>query len=240
MPAVPKETGMLRSRSKRLSNREEVLKMAHILLDASRSCAGTGIYAGVEQILLRAFESEKGRRINAVAQVYAQRPHRGAVSNTEAHGMHHVIEILKVFLFYPERKIAQAGIRIAEIVKSHATDVIADQRKPEFGLVEQQRRATQRKSGSDIPRAGLVFRKTAMRGAAAAEKPLRQRHHVERIAGIVEGIDFAEFGAARHHNLFADRVVRGIAPEEAQQIDLRSEPAIGQAQIDRVVDSPVR
>src|SRR5471032_22606 len=84
--------------SKRLSDREEILKVAHILLDARTGRTGAGIDARVDQILLRSFESEEGRRVDAIAQVDPKRPHRRAVANAKPYGVHHVIEVLQVLL----------------------------------------------------------------------------------------------------------------------------------------------
>ena len=55
--------------------------------------------------------------------------------------MHHVIEIVKVALVRPEGEIAQARIEVAAIVKQHPSNILADQREAQLGLVEQQRRS---------------------------------------------------------------------------------------------------
>src|SRR5258708_899178 len=157
---------MGRGGSKRLSNREEILKVAHVLLDAPAGQTGAGGDARVDQILLRSLESEEGRRVDTVAQVYPQRPYRRAVADAKPYGVHHVIEVLKVLLVEPEREVAQAGIGIAGIVKGHSSDIISDQGKTEFGLIEQEGRAAQGETRGGIARPRLIFRKAPMRSAA--------------------------------------------------------------------------
>ncbi len=136
----------------------------------------------------------------------------------------------------PEREVAQAGIGIAGIVKGHSSDIISDQGKTEFGLIEQEGRASQGETRGGIARPRLIFRKAAMRSAAAAEKALRQRHRVQRIAKIRERIDVAEFGAARQHQLLADGVIGGVARQEAEEVDFRTEEVPGESDIDGVIE----
>src|SRR5205085_7194183 len=162
--------------SKRLSDREKVLNVAHTLLHAFAGRACAGVHARVDQILLRSIEAEKNRRIHTISQVHPKRPDRRAVANTEANRMHHVVEILKVALRLAQGELAQTGIEVAGIVKQDAAHVVAHQREPELRLVEQERRATQRKTGVGIARPCLIFGKAAMRGTAAAEETLRQRN----------------------------------------------------------------
>src|SRR5947209_1089471 len=207
--AARTKTGLGSDGSKCLSNRKEVLKMAYILLDAAAVRAGARIYARVDQILLRSLISEEGRRIDAIPQIHPQGPHRRAVANAKTYRMHHVIEILKVLLPDPKRQIAQAGVGVACVMKGHAAHVLSDQRKAEFRLVEQQRRAAQRKPCGDVARSRLVFRESAVRSAPAAKEPLRQRHRAQRIARKIERINLADFGAAGQHQLLANRMVCG-------------------------------
>src|SRR5664280_1275758 len=96
------------ARSKRLSYREEVLKMAHALRHALAGDAGrrgAGVHARVDQVLQASFEAKEARRINAVRQVDADGPDGRTVANPEAHGVDHVIEILKRALFHSEREV---------------------------------------------------------------------------------------------------------------------------------------
>ena len=90
-----------------------------------------------DQILLRSIEAEKTWRIHTISQVHPQRSHRRAVANTKANRVHHVVEILQTSLAPAERKILQAGIDVPGIVEEYARDIVADQRKPQLGLVEE-------------------------------------------------------------------------------------------------------
>ena len=85
------------------------------------------------------FEAKEVRRINAVCQVDADGPDGGAVANSEAYGVDHVIEILKVALAHAEGKIAEAGIGVSGVMKQDAGDIVADQREAELDLVEEDR-----------------------------------------------------------------------------------------------------
>src|ERR1017187_9565249 len=161
--------------SKRLSDREEVLKMAHALHHALAGDAGAGVHAGVDQVLQASFETKEARRVDAVRQVHPDGADGRTIANPEAHGLNHVIEILKVALAHAEREIAEAGIGVTGIVKQHAADVLAHQREAQLGLVEEDRGAPQREAGHRVARSGLVFGEAALRSAAAAEKALRQR-----------------------------------------------------------------
>src|SRR5437660_10490351 len=122
--------------SKRLTDRKEILQVAHALLQAFAGHVDTGIDARVDQILLRSLKPEEGGRVNAITQVYAQRPHRRAVADAKAYGMHHVIEVLKVFLVDPERNVDEAGIGIAGIVKDHSPDIFTDHGKTQYSWIE--------------------------------------------------------------------------------------------------------
>ena len=93
--------------SKRLSDREEILKMAHVLHVALVGRAGgrrAGFRAGVDQLLQRSIEAVKVGRIDAVCQIDAQRPNGGAIAESETDGVFHVIKILQVVLVHAERE----------------------------------------------------------------------------------------------------------------------------------------
>lgn len=104
-----------------------------------RAVAGGGawVYAGVDQLLLGARESIELRGIDAVCQIDAQRPHWRAITDAEADGMHHVVEVLQIFLVHAKRNGAEAGKRVAHIVEKDAADVFTDEREAQFELVEE-------------------------------------------------------------------------------------------------------
>ena len=78
-----------------------------------------------------------------------------------------------------------------------------------------------------------------MRGAAAAEETLRQGDGGHRIAGIVERIDIADFRAARQYQFLADRVVRGIARQEAREVERNGIARILALRPEEVSASPI-
>src|ERR1035437_2200372 len=231
------------ARSKRLSYREEVLKMAHALHDALAGDAGrrgAGVHTRVDQVLEASFEAKEVRRIDAVRQVDADGPDGRTVANPEAHRVNHVIEILKRALVHAEREIAEAGIGVSGVMKQHAGDIVADQREAQLDLIEQDCRAPQREAGYRVARSGLVFREAAVRSAAAAEKAFRQGDGVEDVAGIAERVDVAEFRAARQHQLLADGMVGRIARQKAQEVALRTDDVLRQPHVQRGVEAFMR
>src|SRR5579883_790485 len=145
-----------------------------------------GIRSALQQLQRRAFESNKVRGIDGVRKVGAHRPDRCFVTDPETGGMYRVIEILEVFLVEPERKIGKAAVNIAHIMKHHALQVFAQQRKPQLHIIDEKRVAAERKSrgwrrsasgnqrSSDVARSGLVVPESAQRIGSAAEEPLRQ------------------------------------------------------------------
>src|SRR6185369_813066 len=177
-----------------------------------------GVYTRVDQILLRAFETEVMWTVDAVRQIHAQRPHRSPVAYAEAHGVYHVVEILYVALCLPQRDLAQTGVDVPHIVEEYAADIVADQREAQLVLIEEQECATQIQPRSRVARPRLQLREPPMRGAAAAEETLRQRDDGRRVAGCIECIDVPDFCAARQHQFLTDRVVCGIARQDTREV----------------------
>ena len=77
--------------------------------------------------------------------------------------------------------LPRSGVDVAHVVEEDAVDVVAEEGKAQFGGMEQQRIAAERKAGDQVARAGLVVREAAVRRAAAAEEVLGERNIVERI-----------------------------------------------------------
>src|SRR5262249_36498039 len=122
-------------------------------------------------------------------------------------------------------------------------DVVADQRKTQLRIVEQQSFAAEREAGQGVARPGLVIGKTAMRGAAAAEKALRQRNSlvgVEPRLRHAKRLNPSELQAARQYILLPERMIRRITAEEAQKVPAGSKEAGRQTQVDGVVDAAMR
>ena len=190
------------------------------------------------------------KTFDAVRQIHAQRSHRRPVPHAEAHCVHRVVEILYVALCLPQRDLAEAGVDVPHIVEEYAADIVADQRKAELVLIEEQECATQIQPRSRVARPRLQFREPAMRGTAAAEETLGQRDGGQRITRIVECVDVPDFRAARQHQFLADRVVSGIACQDAREVErngiarrvlaLRPEEVIRQSDIQCVVDPLMR
>src|ERR1017187_4149771 len=228
--------------SKGLSYGEKELEVADVLDDALIRRAGgrgAGIDAGGVQLLGGSLEAVEIRRIDTVPQVHTERPDRGAVANPKADSMHHVVEILEVMLIGAEGQVFEAGVDIAHVVVEDTADVVADQRKAELGLVEQESAAAQGEASAGVAGTGLKFGKAAVGVAAAAEEAFGQGNGQGGIAVVVEGVDFAELSAAREHQALADGIVGGIADQQAREIDLRTEGMIGDAEIDRGVEALV-
>src|SRR5271157_5686071 len=211
--------------SKGLSYGEEKLEVADVLDDARIGRAGgrgAGIDAGQEQLVLGSLEAIEVRRIDALAEIDAERAHGGAIADAEADGVDHVIEVLRAVLVGAERDVVEGGIDVAHVVIEDAADVAAD-----------------RKTGCGIARAGLVFGKAAVGIAAAAEETLGQGDGVDWIAEVVEGGDVADFGAAGEDQPLADGVVRGVAEQHVDEVSIRAEDVFGEPEIDGIVETPV-
>lgn len=83
--------------------------MSGALLDALAitgiGLAGRRVRITVEQLLICSFKSEKIRRIQRVGEIHANRADGRLVANAEARRVHHVVEILKIFLVIAKREI---------------------------------------------------------------------------------------------------------------------------------------
>src|SRR5882724_8874535 len=178
--------------SKRLPDREEELKLPRVL---NRRLSRT-----VQELLDRRARRVPvvRRRIEAVRQIHAHRPHRSLVANTESCGLYRVIKIGHVPLSIAERDAAEVRVDISEVVKDYAANVVADQRKTQLRRMKEQRIAAHRETGNQIARTRLVVREAPLRGRAATIESFRQRDVVRRVYSWV--------GAVR-----ADDAERGIA-----------------------------
>src|SRR5437868_2725235 len=125
--------------SKRLPDGKEKLKVIS-LLDGWRGAAK-------QKLLISALQTVVRRRVNAVRQIDANRSYGRAVADAETGGVHHIIEIRDVFLVDTERELAQIRVDVSHIMKEHALDVVSDQRKAQFGGMEEQRVSAQWKAG---------------------------------------------------------------------------------------------
>src|SRR5438309_1739454 len=114
--------------------------MSRILQYALRGLGLARVHTGVDQVLLiGCLEADKVWRIDAVCEVHAHRANRRAVANADTDGVNHVIEIVVAALRLAKRKVAETGVDIPGIVEEHAAEVIANQRKTQLRLIEEQR-----------------------------------------------------------------------------------------------------
>src|ERR1035441_4653408 len=228
--------------SKGLSYGEKELEVADILNDARIGRAGgrgAGIDAGEEQLVLGSLEAIEVRGIDGIAEVDAERADGGAITDAEADGVDHVIEVLHTVLAGAESDVVEGGIDVTHVVIEDAADVVADQGEAQLVLVEEQGVAAERKTGGHIAGAGLVFGETTVGVAAAAEEALGEGDGVDWIAEVVEGSDIADFSAAGEDQALADGVVRGVAEEHVDEVALRAEKVFGEADIDGSVETLV-
>src|SRR5689334_17905909 len=104
--------------------------MTYALLDAPADGRGyrrAGVNSGVNQVRFAATKTEKARRIDAIGQIQAYRADRRAVTEAEAHRVHHVIEVLIVTLRYSKRHTSEARIGVSRVMKENAAYIVADQ-----------------------------------------------------------------------------------------------------------------
>src|ERR1035437_8947487 len=112
-------------------------------------------------------------------------------------------------------------VDIAHVVEQHPPEVIADQWKTHFGGMKQQRVAAQRKSCLGVARTRLIIGKRAIRCRAAGEPSLGQGS----LRRSSEALNVAELQATGDYDIFADRMVGRIAPQQPREVRLRRELA---------------
>src|ERR1039457_3297383 len=136
--------------SKGLSYGEKELEVADVLDGARVGRAGgrgAGIDGGGEQLFLGSLEAVEVRRIDAVAEIDAERADGGAIADAEADGVDHVIEVLDAVLVGAEGDVVEGGIDVAHVVIEDAADVVADQGEAELVLVEEEGVAAEGEAG---------------------------------------------------------------------------------------------
>src|SRR5947209_18808978 len=114
---------------KGLSYGNKKLKMPDVL---KGRCGGA-----LDQLLVRALQTEERWRIVAVGQIDADWAHRRLVADAEAHGVDHIVEVLNVVLVNAERKAGKVRIDVPHIVKDYAVDVFAEEREAQLRGVEE-------------------------------------------------------------------------------------------------------
>ena len=135
----------------RLPDREEKLIMANAL--RRRSAVAGQLVEGliriaVEQLSRRAGKPNVGWRVDAIRDVGADRPYGSSIANPKSDGVDHVIEILRIVLMEAERKRAETGINIAHVMKDHALNILTEKRKTQLDIIDEERIAAQRETGS--------------------------------------------------------------------------------------------
>ena len=155
----------------------------------------------------RALETIEVWGIDAVPQVQTEWSDRSAITNSEANSVHHVIEVLQITLAEPKIDVLDFVVNIAHIVKQDAAEIVADQGEAQFGGMEQERVASERKPCFDIARTRLIIWKRTVRGGAAGEPSLGQRN----FRRSSDSLNVTELQAARDHYIFADGMVGRVA-----------------------------
>src|SRR5579884_1434263 len=140
--------------SERLPQREMKLKTADAL-QFGRSRAE-------QQLLIGAVIPEEPRRIGAEGKVEANGADRCAIADSEAAGLHGVIEVLQIVLVIAQAEGAQIRVDVPHIMEQHATDIVPDQRKPEFLGIEEIGGAADGEAGLRVWRPGLISRAASL------------------------------------------------------------------------------
>src|SRR2546430_10379694 len=83
----------------------------------------------IHQVLHRALQSEKARRVRTERKIEANRPDRRTVANSETDRLHHVIKVAKILLAEAQAELIERAVYVARIVEKHAAHVIAIERK---------------------------------------------------------------------------------------------------------------
>src|SRR5947209_6340247 len=118
------------------------------------------------------------------------------------------------------------GIDIAGVVKQDASNVVAEQRKTQFRVVEQESTTAHGKARDQVARACLIIGEAAMGGPAASEQALRQWNHLRRVGKgtrDVERQQRAESDFAGQHELPAYSFIRRIPSQNLNERRLGAE-----------------
>src|ERR1039457_3481483 len=127
--------------SERLPDRKEELEMTGPL-NLRRAKTGIrtvrrGVRPALEELLHRPLESVEARRIDAVREIQPDRPYRRSIADSETRGVDHVIEVLKVPLSGAKGDPVDAAVHVPPVMEKNAADVVAQQREPQLGLMEE-------------------------------------------------------------------------------------------------------
>src|SRR5579864_4993826 len=175
----------------------------------------------------------KARRVRTEREIRPDGADRSSISDPESERMHGVGEVLQIPLPETQAHVLQLRIHIAEIVKQHASQVVADERKPKLNGVVKQRIPADRESSVQVARTSLEIGKRAIRHRPAGEEPLGQWNLGK--PGIA--LDYAESGGSRQHQVLGERVIRGVLREQASITCLGAECLRGELNVDSVVDA---
>lgn len=156
--------------------------------------------------------------------------------------MNHVAEIAQAPLIHPETHLPDAGKDVAHVMKQYTIDILSVQRKTQLGVIKKLRGTAQRESRNQVARTRLVFRKTPVRKIAAAEETFSNRNRIGRVRvrRNIERGQNAEGGLSRQCQFRTEGSVRGIAPQHASEVAGRAEGMISEAEVQGVVDAPMR
>ena len=123
--------------------------LGNALAKAGQGCSGD-IWIALQKLIRCSLETHERRRIDAVRQVSANRADGSLIPDSEAYGMHAVVEIIQIVLMESQRKLAGAAINISHIVKKHTLDVAPDQGESQLDVIEEQGIPAQRETGGLI------------------------------------------------------------------------------------------
>src|SRR5579863_333786 len=124
-----------------------------------------------QELLHGALKSVEAGRINAIREIYPYRTYGSFITDSETHRVHHIVEVIEVPLVKAERDIFDAGVNVSGIVEQNAADILANQRKAQFDIADEDGVAAERESSglgsgtswaggrSGVSRTGLVFGK---------------------------------------------------------------------------------
>src|SRR5262249_13068943 len=115
--------------------------------------------------------NDEASRIQIVANVQTDWPHRSSIPQTCTQRVRDVAEILRIFLMLAQADIVEAAKHISHIVKHDTADLSPDG-KPQLQTVQQQCISAQRIARDRIAGAGLIHCKTAVRIYAAGKEML--------------------------------------------------------------------
>src|ERR1700682_5465301 len=155
------------------------------------------------------------------------------VSEAKTECLYGVVEVLKILLMPPQADVLDVGINVTQVIEQHAAKIVADQRKAQLHVIDEQGIAAEREPGDQVAWSSLVVGEGALGRGAAGKESLRERDL--RKAG--EALNNPNESVPCQHQILSELVVSGITRHQSAVPSLRSEHLRCEPHVDGSVDA---